>query len=157
MNKSRNVFISHYGADDDHVQKLKSNLSDRGITLRNSSIDSTKPNNASNEDYIKGLLRDGISWAGSVVVLIGPNTHSRWWVNWEIEQAHKMGKRIIGVFLHGAKDSDVPENLDLYGHGLTGWNMDKIIDGVDGKDIGWCKSDGSPRLPQYKTINVKKC
>ncbi|WP_456462122.1 TIR domain-containing protein [Reichenbachiella sp.] len=155
--KSRNVFISHYGADDEHVQKLKSNLSDRGVSLRNSSRDSTRPNNASNEEYIKSMLRDGINWAGSVVVLIGPDTHSREWVNWEIEYAHKLGKRIIGVFLHGAKDSDVPENLDNYGHGLTGWNMDKVIDGIDGKDIGWCKPDGTPRNPEFRPTNVPKC
>lgn len=155
--KSRNVFISHYGADDEHVQKLKSNLSDRGVSLRNSSRDSTRPNNASNEEYIKSMLRDGINWAGSVVVLVGPDTHSREWVNWEIEYAHKLGKRIIGVFLHGAKDSDIPMNLDKYGHGLTGWNMEKVIDGINGKDIGWCKPDGTPRKPEFMLTNVPKC
>jgi len=50
-----------------------------------------------------------ISWAGKVIVLIGKDTHTRRWVNWEIEQAHKQNKDIIGVFARGATDADVPQ------------------------------------------------
>jgi hypothetical protein len=39
------------------------------------------------------------------VVLIGKETHSRPWVNWEIEEAAKQGKRIVGVYEHGGMDA----------------------------------------------------
>ena len=55
--KEKNVFISHYGKDDEHIGKLKDLLGKKGYTLKNSSIDSTKPNEASNPEYIKSLLR----------------------------------------------------------------------------------------------------
>lgn len=62
--------------------KLKKLMNKNRYTLRNASIDSTKPNYATNEDYIKyNLLRSVIEWAGIVIVLIGDKTYTRLWVN----------------------------------------------------------------------------
>ena len=144
-NKQKNVFISHYGKDDASVQALKTLLQKNGYTLKNSSIDSTKPNDASNEDYIKTLLRDGIKWAGNVIVLIGPHTHKRDWVNWEIDQANKQGKPIIGVYINGATGSEIPESFEKYGDALVGWNSNKIIDALNGKCHDFDNVNGSPR------------
>lgn len=143
-NDQKNVFISHYGEDDDSVQGLKKLLGDNGCTLKNSSIDSTKDNQASSPEYIKTLLGRGIEWAGSMIVLIGPKTHTRDWVNWEIEQAHKMEKPIIGVFIQGAKDSDVPSNFEAYGDALVGWSSGKVIDALNGKCDDFDGVDGTP-------------
>jgi hypothetical protein len=150
----KNVFISHYGKDDESVQSLKSLLSKNGYTLKNSSIDSTKPNDASNEDYIKSLLRDKMRWAGSAIVLIGSETHTREWVNWEIDLAHRLGKPIVGVFIQGAKDSDVPESFEKYGDALVGWNSDKIIDALNGKYSGWSKVDGTPWQSKFNSTRA---
>ena len=104
----------------------------RGYILRNSSVDSTKPNDAKNNEYIKTLLSDGIKWAGTTIVLIGPKTHTRPWIDWEIEKSLKQGNRIIGVFINGATDSDIPENFNKYGDALVGWISEKIIDAIEG-------------------------
>jgi hypothetical protein len=143
----KNVFVSHFGKDDEHVQNLKKLLFNKDYTLRNSSIDSTKPNDAKNDHYIKyNLLKPGIQWASTCIVLIGPETHKRHWVNWEIEQAFKLGKKIIGVFLNGAKDSDIPDNLEKYGCGtVVGWHGDSIIGAIEGQP-NWCNPDGTPRI-----------
>lgn len=116
------------------------NFDDKKISL----IDSTKSNEASNPDYIKKLLRDRIRWSGAVIVLIGPQTHTRDWVNWEINQENKEGKPIIGVFIQGAKDLDVPANFEKYGNALVGWNSGKIIRAIDGKCNDWVFSNGEP-------------
>ena len=73
--KHRNVFISHHGKDDEHIQKLKDMLRQKGHNLRNSSIDSSKPNDANNPDYIKSLLRPRMEWAGTTIVLISHEKH----------------------------------------------------------------------------------
>lgn len=145
----KNVFISHYGKDDDSVRGLKELLSKNGYTLKNSSIDSTKPNQASNPEYIKTLLKDLISWAGTTIVLIGPQTHTRPWVDWEIDEANRQGKPIVGVFIQGAKDSDVPESFHKYGDALVGWNSDKIIDAINGLCNDFTMPDGSPWHSNY--------
>lgn len=142
--KIKNVFISHYSKDDQHIQKLKNLLNQKGYQLRNSSIDSTKPNNANNMEYIKRLLRGRIQWSNTCVVLIGPKTHTREWVNWEIEQAFRQQTRIVGVYLNGASGSDVPENFDRYGSALVGWNSNSIITALEGENI-WLNPDDTLR------------
>jgi hypothetical protein len=141
---NKNVFISHHGKDDEHITKLKDLMRSKGYILRNSSIDSSKSNQATNDQYIQKLLREGIRWAGTTVVLIGHKTHTRDWVNWEIEQALKEGKRIVGVFIQGATDADVPDAFQKYGDALVGWNSDRIIDAIEGSCNNWNKTDGSP-------------
>ena len=96
--KRRHVFISHHHADDSRVDELTNLLSRAGNDVRNSSI-RMKPANQRrfdegrvSEEAIRRLLRMKISWASTVVVLVGKETHTRPWVNWEIEQAHKPGQ-----------------------------------------------------------------
>jgi len=156
MNKHKNVFISHHSKDDDHIQQMKDLLYSKGYTIKNSSVDSTKPNRLTSEAAIKRLLKLRIHWAGTFICLIGPETHSRKWVDWEIKKAHQKGKRIIGVFVHGAKeDSRIPESLKKYGHGLTGMNSGKIIDALEGKDIGWCDHNDHNYVPSWNLDRIK--
>jgi len=150
METSKNVFVSHYSKDEENIQKLKELLSTKGYVIKNSSIDSTKPNDASDPEYIKQLLRDRISWAGKFMCLIGPHTHEREWVDWEIEQAHKQGKEIIGVYIQDASDSDVPESFEKYGDALVGWTSDKIIGALERKIDNFENPDGSQRISKLK-------
>jgi hypothetical protein len=159
MSTSKNVFISHHHKDDQGVTDFTSLLAGKDYVIRNSSI-RAKPRNAErlskkmvSDETIKRLLRMKMSWAGTVVVLVGSQTHSREWVNWEIEEAERQGKSILGVFMRGAKDSDIPEALEKFGDGLVAWNSEKIIAGLEGKDVGWCNSIGEPRIP---VNNVKR-
>jgi len=94
------VFISHHHADDAEVDKLTSLLAKKGYDIRNSSIRAKPANQERLEkglvrpEVIRRLLRRKISWAGTVVVLIGKDTHTRPWVNWEVETAVKGGVKI---------------------------------------------------------------
>lgn len=154
-NMQRHVFISHHHADDAEVTKLTDLLSRSGHEIRNSSI-RAKPANQQRldrglvkDETIRRLLRMKISWAGAVVVLIGKETHSRPWVNWEIEQAHKQGKRIVGVYARGATEADKPAALEKYSSCIVGWNTDSIIAAIDGKENPFQNPDGTPRLPTH--------
>ncbi|OIP53336.1 MAG: hypothetical protein AUK31_01695 [Fibrobacteres bacterium CG2_30_45_31] len=145
MSQKINLFISHYGGDEDAIPKFKELLSRQDYDIRDSSIVESEPNNANNEDYIKSLLRRQIEWAGKIVVLISPKTAKRDWVNWELEYAAKSGtKRIIGVYLRGATDSDVPNALNDYGDALVAWNLDSIASAIEGANI-WQDSTGNAR------------
>jgi hypothetical protein len=150
-NKRRHIFISHHHADDAEVDKLTSLLSRSGHDIRNSSI-RAKPANQSRleqglvkDETIRRLLRMKISWAGTVVVLIGKETHSRPWVNWEIEQANKQGKRIVGVYVQGGTEADKPAALEDYASAIVGWNTKSIMDAIDGIKNPFQNPDGSSR------------
>ncbi len=149
-NKTNNVFISHHHKDDANVDKLTSLLGKKGFNIRNSSI-RAKPANQERLDKglvkdatIKRLLRMKMSWAGTVVVLVGKETHSRRWVNWEIEEAKRQGKNIVGVYEHGLKEKvKLPPALEKYGTSQVGWDSGNIIDAIEGKP-GFQNPDGTP-------------
>ena len=155
---NHNIFISHFGEDDEHVQGLKQRLKNRGYDVRNSSIDSTKhrpyiPSDATITRY----LRRGINWAGTFICLIGEHTHTRPWVNYEIEQAHKQGKPIVGIYKHGCLDNvELPDALKKYGGNLIGWNsLDKLGAILNGKSFPFEEVDGNPRQPIHNIIRIK--
>jgi hypothetical protein len=148
-----NIFIPHYGGDEEYVEKIKKLITkNTNYEIRDSSIVETEPNNATNTEYIKSLIRPKIDWAGKIIVLIGPKTHERDWVNWEIEYAAKTGdKSIIGVFLPGAADADIPDALEEFGNACVAWNSDKIISAIEGEPI-WMNSQGNIR----SNIDIKR-
>ena len=155
MASRRHVFISHHHADHEHVTKLTDSLSRKGYEIRNSSI-RAKPANKErlarglvSDNAIKRLLRMKMSWASTVIVLIGKETHARPWVNWEIKKAHELGKRIVGVFTRGGTEADIPPAFEDYGSALVNWNPDKIIDAVEGMDNDFREPDGSSRAPVH--------
>jgi len=158
MDKTHNVFISHHGEDDEHLQRLKRRLYDAGYTIRNSSVDSTKhrPVRPSDE-VIARYLRKGISWAGTFICLLGEETHTRDWVDFEIEQAHIQGKRIVGIYLHGCSNNvELPSNYKKYGGITIGWNsLDKLGDAMAGKQMPVESPGGNPRIPIFSVKRIK--
>lgn len=75
-----------------------------------------------------------ISWSSTVVVLIGKDTHTRPWVNWEINKANEQGKRIVGVYARGGTEADIPKSLEAYASAIVNWNSDSIIGAIDGEN-----------------------
>ncbi|SDU35892.1 TIR domain-containing protein [Nitrosomonas ureae] len=146
----KNVFVSHHHKDDASVDGLTGILSKKGYHLRNSSI-RVKPANQKRLDQkkisdrtIERLLRMKMRWASQVIVVIGKETHTRSWVDWEIKAAHQLGKPIIGVYENGLKDQvEIPTNLRKYATSIVGWRGDSIIDALSGKSL-FQNPDGTP-------------
>ena len=147
--ETKNVFISHVHEDDDGLAGLKELIKKGGLAVRDSSINSSKPNDAKDEGYIKSqILAPQIQWASALLVYITPKTKESWWVNWEIEYAAKEGKRIVGVYARGANDCDVPEALEKYADDVRGWQSDGIVDAILGKTNEWHLPTGELRDPR---------
>lgn len=148
--KRKHLFISHHHKDDEYVSDLTNLLNGRGYDIRNSSI-RVKPKNQERLDkneipknVLERLLRIKISWASTVVVLVGKETHERPWVDWEIEQANKQGKRIVGIYIRGGTEADLPANFEKYGSALVNWNSEKILAALDGEN-NFTNPEGDPR------------
>lgn len=161
--KRRHLFISHHHQDDAEVSKLTSLLSRNGWDVRNSSI-RMKPSNQQRMEkglipasVIERALRMRVSWSQSVVVLVGKDTHTRPWVNWEIEEAHRQGKRIVGVFVRGGTEADIPPALEKYAsQEIVGWNTEAIIRALDGENRPFQAPDGSER-PRASAATTERC
>jgi hypothetical protein len=160
--RSNNIFISHEGGDDEQVQQLKKRLKDRGRDVRNSSYESNNPKydegrrKRPSDKVIERYLKRCINWAGTFICLIGEETHKSRWVNYEIEQAHKLGKRIVGIYKHGCMDSVVlPSSFKKYGDSLIGWNsLGKLEDILNDKNSVFEKPNGSSGEEIYLIFRV---
>lgn len=155
MAKEKNVFISHHSKDDAHIGKLKTLLLTRGYTIKNSSI-TTRPNRIISNKVIQRLLRMRIHWAGTFICLIGKKTHTRSWVDWEIDEAHKKGKRIIGVSLYGNSNPILPSNFNKCDGILTTWNAGKIVEALEGNDPNPITPTNVPAIT-VKTVRKAVC
>ncbi|MEK7430423.1 MAG: TIR domain-containing protein [Pseudomonadota bacterium] len=150
----RHVFISHHHADDETVSKLTGLMHAKSYEIRNSSIRAKPANQARidkgliSERVIRRLLRMKMRWASTVVVIIGKETASRPWVNWEIETAYRLGKRIVGVYERGGTENDVPEAFKSYGDTLVSWNSASIMDAIEGRADPMEKPDGQQLAPR---------
>lgn len=153
--KSRNVFVSHVQEDEAHIEKMYALLKDAGFSCRDSSITSQTPNEAQNEAYIKyEVIGPQIEWAGVVVVLLSDKTRDSEWVAWEIERANELGKRVVGIWIHGEAGCELPDALTKYADSVVGWNTERIIAAISGEDAWEC-SDGTTM--QERNIKRIKC
>ncbi len=147
-NETKNVFISHIHEDDSKLGPLKDLLKKNGIDARDYSINSDKPNQAKNEEYIKNkILAPQIQQSSVVVVYISQDTKDSKYVNWEIKYALKNDKRIVGVWEQGLaeKGCDLPEALEAYRDSIVGWNGSSIADAILSDDSIQENPDGSSR------------
>lgn len=148
MSETHNVFMSHRHEDDHHIANFKQLMEGRGVQIRDASITSDRPNQASNPDYIKSeILAPGIQWAGKLVVIITPDTKNHDWVAWEIEYANRLGKPIIGVWAPGSAGCEAPEPLEKHADAIIGWNSDRILRALNGEQL-FEDSTGVPRPAQ---------
>ena len=152
----RNVFISHKHEDDDGLQELKRLVRGHGMTWRDYSITADNPNNAHNEDYIKReILAPRIRQAGCLVVYISEKTKNSEWVNWEIEYAQRLGKRIVGVWARGDRDCDLPEALEDYWDALVPFPLEYALYRIFVSPVSHSRASRNPELEaafQYQHI-----
>lgn len=152
MSDIKHIFISHVHEDDHRLEPLKTLLGTAGMQVRDGSINSDKPNNATAENYIKyEILKPRIEWASVLVVLITPDTKLSKYVQWEIECAASLGKRIVGVWDQGESECDIPEALDRYADAVVGWQGQRVKDAIEGIINNHEKPDGSV-VPARETM-----
>lgn len=65
--------------------------------------------NSTNAYYIKQRIKEKIKESNKVICIIGKNTYSSEWVNWEIETAKELNKPIVAIKI--SKFYETPSSL----------------------------------------------
>ncbi|MGH8556138.1 MAG: TIR domain-containing protein [Methylococcales bacterium] len=114
----------------------------RAATVRNiGSIEGNKP--ASDNDWetvktggdaaIKRWIANQMEGRSCTIVLVGTNTANRKWINYEIIKSWNDSKAVVGIHIHGLKNSDGNVSIkgknpfQFIGYGNTGKNLSSIV------------------------------
>ena len=98
----RQVFYSfHFDNDVMRVQQIRNigAIEDNKAVSANDWEDVKKKGT----DAIKKWINDNMSYRSCVIVLVGEETAKRPWVKYEIEQAWKDSKGLVGIYIHNLK------------------------------------------------------
>ena len=119
----RNVFIS-FDADEDkaQVRLLASQAKDGRFPFHFRDYSVKEPF----EEKWKQGVRERISQTSAVIVAIGERTHESSAVDWEIREAHRQGKKVIGIRLYKDKNHRVPKAIKEHGDDVVAWNARQI-------------------------------
>lgn len=114
----------------------------RAATVRNiGSVEGNRPASDNDwysitkggDDSIKRWIASQMQGRVCTVVLIGSATANRRWINHEIVKSWDDGKGVVGIYIHGLKNSDGQLStqganpFDFIGYGSTGRNLSTIV------------------------------
>ena len=123
MGKKRNVFISFDVNDEGMVNLLRHQAKNKRFPFEFRDYSVKEPFERGWKDEVSNLI--GLS--SSVIVAIGQHTHKSKAVNWEIDEAYKQGKNVIGLLLQRSKRHKIPPAMDR-DDDIIYWNTDEIAD-----------------------------
>jgi hypothetical protein len=104
------------------------------------------------DDAIKRWIADQLYGRSCTVVLVGTYTANRKWINYEIVRSWEEGMGVVGICIHGLKDSDGKiaaqggNPFDYIGYGNTGKKLSSIVKcynpvGINSQDrYDWIKT-----------------
>ncbi len=120
--KARNVFISFNTDDEWSVNLLRSQAKDERFDVYFRDYSIKDPFDTAWRSQAKEI----IDKTSTMIVMIGSKTTSREAVDWEIREAHKQGKRVIGVRIHKDKNHPIPEEMKKHGDQVINWDLKKL-------------------------------
>lgn len=127
--KSRMLFISHaWQYDQAYLTLVKWFTDEPNFIWKNCSIPSTDAlSDKSSKGLAEGITRQ-INPAQGVIIIAGMYAAHSGWIDYEIGEAQRLGKRIIGIRPWGQER--VPVKVQEAAHALVNWNSASVVAAV---------------------------
>lgn len=125
--KRRNVFISFHTEDEAQVNLLRQQARDERFSLEFRDYSIKEPF----DEAWKSQTKNVISRTSAMIVMIGPDTAQRKAVDWEIREAHRQDKKVIGVRIYKNENHPIPDAMKEHGDKVVSWSMKEISDTLD--------------------------
>lgn len=132
----RSVFFSfHYDRDIMRVQQIKQHYITKGTYTETGFFDGSLEERAKRDGdpVVKKLIDNGLVGSSVLCVLIGKETFTRRWVNYEIFKAIEYGMGVFGIRIHQLKDpkqgADTPGSspFECLGYGTKDGKLNPMI------------------------------
>ena len=128
VSEQRNVFVS-FDVDKDkrQVRLLTSQAKDERFPFSFRDYSVKEPF----EEKWKQNVAKKLEQTSAVIVAIGEKTHESKAIEWEIEEAHRQGKKVIGVRMHSDKNHKVPAAIKKHGDKVIPWDTKQIAEELE--------------------------
>lgn len=123
--KKPKVFISFHVEDEPQVNLLRAQAKDGKVEFTDYSVKEPF------DEKWKTQCTERIAQSDMVVVMIGPETHQREAVDWEIRKANELGKPIIGIRIYRDENHRIPQALIDAQAKIGPWNLEAIQNQLD--------------------------
>jgi hypothetical protein len=138
---ARTVFFSfHYQRDIFRVQQVKNHYLTKENYIEAGYFDGSLEEKAKTEGeaVVKTIIDKGLNGSSVLCVLIGNQTYTRRWVDYEILKSVELGMGVFGVRVHGLRcprtgvDAAGPSPFEFLGYGTKDGKMNPMIKYQDG-------------------------
>jgi len=125
----RNVFISFAHEDIGTVNLLRGQAKNDNIPLEFNDWSISEPIDSERAAYIRQKISDRIAQCSITVVFLSDNAPQSRWVEWEIEESIRQGKRVIGVYPQDSKPREYPNAITEHQIKCVPWP--KLVEAID--------------------------
>lgn len=127
--KTRNLFISHAWNYSEQYNTVVGWLNNaNNFDWRNFSIEVEKPLDTNNDKELEGKITNKINLTHSLIVLSGMYVNHRRWIEYEMNEAIRLGKTIIGVKPWG--NEKMPKFVTAHADVIVNWQSKSLIDAI---------------------------
>jgi hypothetical protein len=128
--QKRNVFLSFAYEDIDEVNLLRGQAKNENSSIEFNDWSVREPFDSSRADYIKQRIGERISQCSVTVVYLSASSAKSSWVNWEIEESVKRGKKVIAVHKGEVAPNTLPKAALEHRVPVVPWS--KLADSLRG-------------------------
>ena len=125
INNTYNIFISHSWEYHNDYDKIMTWLRNSNIQIRDYSISTEKALPLMSKTALKANISEKIRHASVVIILAGMYAAYSDWIDYEIDEAVRMGKPILGVIPWGQQR--IPSKISANSTCMVYWNSESIV------------------------------
>lgn len=129
--RGRNLFISFAHEDKAEVELFRGQARKESSELSFQDYSVRVPYDSEQAEYIRRQIRERIRRASVAVVYLSEASAQSKWVNWEIQEACRLGKGVVGVYKGDTPPSTVPRALAECGGEVVPWKHQSLMDAIE--------------------------
>ena len=122
-----NVFTSFASEDLADVNLLRGQAKNENLALEFNDWSLREPFDSDNAEYVRRGIRERIRMCSVTMVFVSEHTADSRWVNWEIDESVRLGKRVIALYAGDRPPSRLPPALVRLGVQPVPWNHQAIM------------------------------
>lgn len=140
------------------IDEIKKILEQENCPVREIKIEDSEEEPTIDEEKIPEEIEETIDWLDILMVILDKESEDDELIEEEIEEAHKRGKTIVGIFPKGGGSDSIgfpPNFKKRRSYTINAESIDKLPNILKGVPVPHENPNGTKKEPTYKVHTVK--